>query len=71
MKTILTILMASLVVANAQTKVSERAALTGAALAPAEDVLPIVDTSAGLTGSKKITINQMFTGWGFTATGEV
>jgi hypothetical protein len=54
----------------AQQKVSERTSLAAAALAPATDILPIVDISAGLSGSKKITIDDLFTGWGFTAAGE-
>ena len=56
--------------AAAQQKVSERTSLAAAALAPATDLLPVVDASAGLSGSKKITINDVFTGWGFTAAGE-
>jgi hypothetical protein len=51
-------------------KVSERTALASGNLAPATDILPIVDVSAGSIGSKKITINDLFTGWGFTSTGE-
>lgn len=53
-----------------QQKVSDRTSLAGASLAPATDILPIVDISAGLSGSKKITIDELFTGWGFTAAGE-
>lgn len=54
---------------SAQQKVSERTSLAAAALAPATDILPIVDISAGLSGSKKITIDELFTGWGMTASG--
>jgi hypothetical protein len=50
-------------------KVSERTALSAAALAPASDILPIVDISAGAAGSKKITVDDLFTGWGFTSAG--
>jgi len=55
---------------SAQQKVSERTSLAAAALAPATDILPIVDISAGLSGSKKITIDDLFTGWGMTASGK-
>ncbi len=54
----------------AQQKVSDRISLTAAALAPGTDILPIVDISAGLAGSKKITIDDLFTGWGFTTAGK-
>ena len=54
---------------SAQQKVSARASLAAAALAPASDVLGIVDVSAGLSGSKKITIDELFTGWGVTSAG--
>lgn len=50
-------------------KVSERTALASGSLAPATDILPIVDISAGAAGSKKIVINDLFTGWGFTTAG--
>lgn len=50
-------------------KVSERTALSSGNLAPGTDVLPIVDISAGASGSKKITVNDLFTGWGFTNDG--
>jgi hypothetical protein len=36
---------------------------------PAVDLLAIVDISAGTAGSKKATINETFTGWGFTTAG--
>lgn len=51
-------------------KVSERALLTGAGLVPGTDLLPIVDVSAGASGSKAITPNELMTGWGFTTAGE-
>jgi len=51
-------------------KVSNRVALAAGSVAPATDILPIVDVSAGTAGSKKITINDLFTGWGFTADGK-
>jgi hypothetical protein len=54
---------------SAQQKVSDRTALSAGNLAPATDILPIVDVSAGAAGSKKITIDNLFTGWGTTAAG--
>jgi hypothetical protein len=56
--------------ASAQTKVSERANLPAGSVDPAADLLPIVDVSAGTAGSKKITIDNLFTGWGFTTAGK-
>lgn len=56
--------------ATGQQKVSERTALSSGDLVPANDILPIVDVSAGSAGSKKITINNLFTGWGFTTAGK-
>lgn len=67
---IFTLLLALILPLAAQQKVSDRASLAAAALAPASDVLGIVDVSAGLSGSKKITIDELFTGWGFTAAGK-
>lgn len=67
---IFTLLFALLLPLAAQQKVSDRASLAAAALAPASDLLGIVDVSAGLSGSKKITIDELFTGWGFTAAGK-
>lgn len=53
----------------ADQKVTARVALiTG--VDPVNDILPIVDISAGASGSKKITINDLFTGWGMTPAGE-
>lgn len=71
-KTLATIcaLMALTIGANGQQKVSDRVSLTGATLAPATDILPIVDISAGLSGSKKITIDELFIGWGMTVAGK-
>lgn len=63
-------LLALTIGANAQQKVSDRVSLTGATLAPATDILPIVDISAGLSGSKKITIDELFLGWGMTVAGK-
>lgn len=54
---------------SAQQKITDRASLSAAALAPASDVLGIVDVSAGVAGSKKITIDDLFTGWGTTTAG--
>lgn len=65
-----TILAAAASVALAQQKVSERTSLASGDVAPATDILPIVDVSAGSAGSKKITIDDLFTGWGFSAAGE-
>lgn len=56
--------------ATAQQAVSARTALASGSLDPALDILPIVDISAGLSGSKKITIDDLFAGWGITAAGE-
>jgi hypothetical protein len=56
--------------APAAQKVSDRTALSSGNLAPATDILPIVDISAGSAGSKKIVVNDLFTGWGFTADGK-
>lgn len=69
MKHILIALLALAATASADTKVSERVALPSGDLAPATDILPIVDISAGSAGSKKITIDSLFTGWGFSANG--
>ncbi|AFY31811.1 hypothetical protein [Calothrix sp. PCC 7507] len=44
------------------TKISAEAALTGAALDRAVDVLPIVDISAGTTGNRKITPDEIMIG---------
>jgi hypothetical protein len=57
--------------ASAQTKVSERANLAAGSVDPAADLLPVVDVSAGTAGSKKITIDALFTGWGFTTAGSI
>lgn len=67
---IFTLLLALVLPLAAQQKVSDRTSLAAAALAPASDILGIVDVSAGLSGSKKITIDDLFTGWGFTAAGK-
>lgn len=56
--------------ALADQKVSERTALSSGSLAPATDILPIVDVSAGTSGSKKITVDDLFAGWGVTADGK-
>ena len=56
--------------AVADQKVSDRVALASGSLAPATDILPIVDVSAGTSGSKKITVNDLFTGWGVTTDGK-
>jgi len=58
------LLAASLLPAAAVQKVSDRVALTSGNLAPATDILPIVDVSAGTSGSKKIVVNDLFAGWG-------
>jgi len=63
------LLAATLLPAAAVQKVSDRVALTSGNLAPATDILPIVDVSAGTSGSKKIVVNDLFTGWGVTADG--
>lgn len=55
---------------QAQQKVSDRTELGSGALDPAADWFSIVDTSAGASGSKKISPNNAFTGWGFTSAGE-
>ena len=44
----------------ANTKISSMTALTGANVAVATDVLPIVDVSATTSGSKKITVEELF-----------
>ncbi len=67
--TIIGLILALTLPLAAQQKVSERTSLAAAALTPATDILPIVDISAGLSGSKKITIDALFEGWGFTAAG--
>lgn len=46
-------------IAAGQTKISGLPALTGSG-ATGADVLPIVDVSAGVTGSKKITLAELF-----------
>lgn len=56
--------------AAAQQAVSARTSLAAGSVDPALDILPIVDISAGASGSKKITIDALFEGWGFTAAGE-
>lgn len=66
---IIAITLALVACGSAQQKVSERAELSSGSLDPTTDILPIVDISAGTAGSKKITINNLFTGWGFTAAG--
>ena len=58
------LLAATLLPAAAVQKVSDRVALTSGNLAPATDILPIVDVSAGTSGSKKIVVNDLFAGWG-------
>lgn len=55
---------------QAQQKVSERTALSAGNFDPAADFFGVIDTSAGLSGSKKILGNNIFAGWGFTAAGE-
>jgi len=52
----------------ADQKITARVALT-TGVDPLSDVLPIVDISAGASGSKKITINDLFAGWGMTPAG--
>jgi hypothetical protein len=64
------ILLAAALPLAAQQKVSERVSLASGDVVPATDILPIVDISAGSAGSKKITIDELFTGWGFTAAGK-
>ncbi len=54
----------------AQQKVSERVTLAPGDLNPAVDLLPVTDISAGADGSKKMTIDEVFEGWGFTSYGE-
>lgn len=66
----LALILACSLPAAAQQAVSARTALAAGSLDPALDILPIVDISAGLSGSKKITIDELFEGWGFTAAGE-
>lgn len=66
----LLILLAAATPLAAQQKVSERVALASGDLAPATDILPIVDISAGSAGSKNIIVNDLFTGWGFTTAGK-
>lgn len=44
----------------ANSKISALTALTGAGVAAATDVIPIVDVSAGAAGSKKITVEEFF-----------
>lgn len=51
-------------------KVTERVLLPSDAVDPVNDILPVVDVSAGLSGSKKISIDALFKGWGMTPTGE-
>lgn len=51
------------------TKISERLTLDAASMTPAEDFLGVIDFSAGINGSKKITINNLFIGWGMTPAG--
>lgn len=55
---------------QAQQKVSERTALASGDVDATTDILPIVDISAETAGSKKITVNDLFTGWGMTAAGK-
>ena len=50
----------------ANTKISLLTALTGANVAPATDIIPIVDTSA--TETKKITVSELLIGMGVTST---
>lgn len=59
-------------IAQAQRKISERSEMTPGMLQPGIDLLPIVDTSAGLTsaGSKYIYPNTLFDDWGFTTVGK-
>jgi hypothetical protein len=57
-------------IASGQQKISERASLGSGGLDPAVDFLPIVETSAGLSGDKKITPNALLTGWGFSTPGK-
>lgn len=53
----------------ANRKITARASLTSPEVSPANDLLGIVDLSAGVSGSKKITVDALFTGWGMTAAG--
>lgn len=55
----------------ANQKITARVSLTSNNLDPVNDILGIVDVSAGSSGSKKITPNALFTGWGFTSDGAV
>lgn len=54
--------------ANAQLKVTQRPFLTD--MNPAADLLPIVDISAGVSGSKKITPDNFMIQWGMTVVGK-
>ncbi|MEY4956673.1 MAG: hypothetical protein RL409_930, partial [Gemmatimonadota bacterium] len=44
----------------ADVKFSGLTALPGSSVVVADDILPIVDTSAGTSGSKKITVEELF-----------
>lgn len=50
-------------------KVTARVSMTSNQVDPANDLIDYVDVSAGASGSKKITPNNLFTGWGMTAAG--
>lgn len=63
MKKLLIGLLAPLV-AHGDQSISSLTALSSGALDPAADVLPIVDISAGSAGTKKITVDNLFAGWG-------
>lgn len=66
MKRILLLFTLAASLATAQEKVSERTALTGASVDLTNDILPIVDISAGTSGSKKITIAEFWKALGGT-----
>ncbi len=51
-------------------KITARLSLASGSLDPVNDVIGIVDISAGPEGDKKITPNALFTGWGITPAGE-
>jgi len=55
--------------AVADTKVSDLPSLTSGTLDPANDLIYIIDASAGSSGSKNITPNNLFAGWGVTTDG--
>lgn len=53
----------------ADTKISDLTALAGASIDTAADLIPIVDVSAGTSGSKKTTVNDIKTALGISAFG--